>query len=82
MMRKLGKAAMALLVLVVVIAIGLMVWEPLSVSAAAPPPAHRYDSVIDGLIRMSRTASPMPMPRMISPRCRRRSPCRAAGSER
>ena len=45
-MRKLGKALIALLVLVAVIAIGLMVWEPLSVSAATPPPAHRYDSVI------------------------------------
>jgi acyl-homoserine-lactone acylase len=45
-MRKLGKAAMTLLVLVVVIAIGLMVWEPLSASAAAPPPEHTYDSVI------------------------------------
>ncbi|WP_443025595.1 penicillin acylase family protein [Sphingomonas sp. PB4P5] len=46
MMRKLGKALIALLVLVAAIAIGLIVWEPLSASAAAPPPPHKYDSVI------------------------------------
>ncbi len=45
-MRKLGKALIALLVLVAVVAIGLMVWEPLSVAVATPPPPHRYDSVI------------------------------------
>ncbi|MBR0552311.1 penicillin acylase family protein [Stakelama marina] len=32
-----------LLVLLVLVAIGLAVWEPLTVTRAAPPPAHHYD---------------------------------------
>lgn len=43
MMRK---GLLGLLGLIVLVAIGLAVWDPLTASAAAPPPLHRYDSVI------------------------------------
>ena len=43
MFRKLGLGLVALIVLVL---IGLATWEPLLADRAAPPPAHRYDSVI------------------------------------
>ncbi|WP_374944961.1 penicillin acylase family protein [Sphingomonas sp.] len=36
----------ALIALAVLIAIGLVVWEPLLAERVTPPPAHRYDSVI------------------------------------
>ncbi len=41
--RKLG---LGLFALIVVALIGLATWEPLLADRAAPPPAHRYDSVI------------------------------------
>lgn len=40
------KALGALLVVVVLIAIGLAVWEPLSATQTAGPPPHHYDTVI------------------------------------
>ena len=40
MLKRIGQLA---LVLVVVVAIGLAIWEPLTASPPAPPPAHRYD---------------------------------------
>ena len=43
MVRKLGLAIVAIIVLV---AIGLAVWEPLTAARSAPPPAHRYDSIV------------------------------------
>ena len=43
MLRKLGWGVLALIVL---IAMGLATWEPLTASRAAAPPAHRYDTVI------------------------------------
>ena len=48
MVRKLlGRIALGIVALLVLVAIGLAVWEPLAaVRAAAPPPAHRYDTVI------------------------------------
>uniref|UniRef100_UPI0035CBFDBE penicillin acylase family protein n=1 Tax=uncultured Sphingomonas sp. TaxID=158754 RepID=UPI0035CBFDBE len=45
-MRGLWRVAAGLVVLIVVIAIGLAVWEPLSASSVAAPPTHRYDTVI------------------------------------
>ncbi len=46
MMRKVAKGLLGLIGLLVVVAIGLMVWEPLAASTPAPPPPHRYDTVI------------------------------------
>lgn len=43
MFRKLG---LGLLGLIVVILVALATWEPLLADRAAPPPPHRYDSVI------------------------------------
>ena len=43
MLRKFGLGLLALLIL---IAIGLATWEPLTAHRASPPSAHRYDSVI------------------------------------
>ena len=43
MVRKLG---LGLLAFVILLLIALGTWEPLLASKAAPPPAHRYDSVI------------------------------------
>ena len=43
MVRKLGLGALALVILSLV---ALGTWEPLLATSAAPPPAHRYDSVI------------------------------------
>lgn len=40
------RGGIALLVLLAVVAIGLAVWEPLTASAASPPPAHKYDTRI------------------------------------
>ena len=40
------RALLVLLALIVIVAIGLALWEPLTASAAAPPPTHKYDSVI------------------------------------
>lgn len=40
------KGLLGLLGLIVLVAIGLAVWDPLTASAAAPPPLHKYDSVI------------------------------------
>ena len=42
----LRKVLAGLLSLLVLVAIGLAVWEPLAATPATPPPAHRYDSVI------------------------------------
>ena len=46
MMRTLGKGLLGFVVLLAIIAVGLMVWEPLSAATPAPPPTHKYDSVI------------------------------------
>ena len=43
MLRKVGLVFLALVLLT---AVGLATWEPLTATSAAPPPAHRYDSVI------------------------------------
>lgn len=40
------KSLGGILLLIVLIAIGLAVWEPLVATRAAAPPAHRYDAVI------------------------------------
>ena len=40
------KALLTLVSLVILIAIGLAVWEPIAATSVAAPPAHRYDSVI------------------------------------
>ncbi len=40
------KVAIGLVVLIVLVAIGLAVWEPLRAERSAPPPAHKYDSII------------------------------------
>ena len=40
------KAFGGILLVLVLVAIGLAVWEPLVATRAAPPPAHHYDSVI------------------------------------
>ncbi len=40
------KFAIGLGVLVILVAIALAIWEPLLAERAAPPPEHRYDSVI------------------------------------
>ncbi len=45
-MRFLVRGAIVLVALLIVAAIGLAVWEPLTASAAAPPPSHRYDTRI------------------------------------
>ncbi|QNA87073.1 acylase [Sphingomonas sp. So64.6b] len=37
---------MGLLALLVLVAIGLAIWEPLLAERAAPPPDHKYDSII------------------------------------
>lgn len=39
-------ALASLFALSALVAIGLTVWEPLAATSAAPPPPHRYDSVI------------------------------------
>jgi acyl-homoserine-lactone acylase len=41
--RKLKKAGLAVFILLVVVAISLMVWEPLGVSASAAPAERKYD---------------------------------------
>src|SRR3569833_2645737 len=46
-MRKFARRAGAgLLALVVLVAIGLAVWDPLTATPPAPPPAHHYDVTI------------------------------------
>ncbi len=45
-MRVIKWGAGLLVALLVVVAIGLAVWEPLTATAAAPPPAQRYDTRI------------------------------------
>jgi acyl-homoserine-lactone acylase len=40
------KAFGGILLLVVIVAIGLGVWEPLTATRAVPPPRHHYDTVI------------------------------------
>lgn len=40
------KLLLGVIALVILIAIGLAVWEPLFASEATPPPAHRYDTRI------------------------------------
>lgn len=42
-MRRVG---LGLLALVVLVLLGLAAWEPLTATRAAPPPAHKYDTVI------------------------------------
>src|SRR6186713_2844790 len=43
MRRFLVRGATGLVVLLIVVAIGLAVWEPLTATAPAAPPAHTYD---------------------------------------
>ena len=43
MLRKIGLSILALLIL---IAIGLASWEPLTATRAVPPPPHRYDTIL------------------------------------
>ena len=46
-MRKLfGRIATGLALVVAAVAIALAIWEPLTATRAAPPPAHRYETVI------------------------------------
>lgn len=45
-MRRFGKITIGMLSTVAIVAIGLIVWEPLSATTPAPPPAHTYDTVI------------------------------------
>ena len=46
MMRTIAKGLLGLIGLLVVVAIGLMLWEPLFAATPAPPPARSYDTVI------------------------------------
>src|SRR6202008_591118 len=46
MVRFAGRGGAGLLVLLVVAAIFLGLWEPLTATAPAPPPAHHYDVTI------------------------------------
>ena len=74
-----------LLAIIVLVAIGFAVWEPLSATSQPAPPAHTYDSVIArdryGVPHIFGKTDPdvaygrrlCPCPRMISPRCRKRS---------
>jgi acyl-homoserine-lactone acylase len=43
MRRNFVRGATGLVVLLILVAIGLAVWEPLTATAPAPPPAHVYD---------------------------------------
>ncbi len=45
-MRTIRNIALALVALIIVVAIGLAVWEPLVATEMAAPPAKKYDSVI------------------------------------
>ncbi|GAA4765988.1 acylase [Stakelama sediminis] len=45
-MRRVWRIGGGIFVLVLLVAIGLMVWEPLTAHRASPPPQHRYDVVI------------------------------------
>ena len=40
------KALLTVVGLIVLVAIGLAIWEPLTATTFAAPPEHRYDSVI------------------------------------
>jgi acyl-homoserine-lactone acylase len=42
----LRKSLIGLVVFVALLAIGLATWEPLFATSVAPPPAHKYDSVV------------------------------------
>jgi len=44
--KTLKRLGIGLIIIIVVIAIGLMVWEPLSVQESAPPPAGSYEARI------------------------------------
>ena len=46
MARRLKRTGLGMLTLLLAVAIGLAAWEPLTATRAAPPPAHRYDTVI------------------------------------
>ncbi|MDQ2877857.1 MAG: penicillin acylase family protein [Pseudomonadota bacterium] len=45
-MKWIKRSALGVLVLLILVAIGLAVWEPLLATRVAPPPAHRYDVTI------------------------------------
>ncbi|MEH6791651.1 penicillin acylase family protein [Parasphingorhabdus sp.] len=45
-MKTLKRAGVGLLILVALVAIGLAIWEPLSISGSAPPPERAYEARI------------------------------------
>ena len=45
-MKTLKRTGIGLIIIIIGIAIGLMVWEPLSVTESAPPPARAYEARI------------------------------------